>query len=290
MLVAPLFIYCISLGIQFRSLSILRHIILKYQKKWLGNLVLVISLIIILMQHFYYFINTQDAQLETVGLFLLANSFVIYAITLCIDLAFTKFDFATKNLINRVNYDSLTKVLSREVIFAKCEYELARAIRLGEPISILTIDMDHFKEINDDFGHPIGDEVLIHSTNYCKALLRKIDLIGRIGGDEFIVFLPNTNTASAKKVAKKLKHKMKNIIHDLSIKTDRPISLSIGIASYDPYQYRNLSNPKSPKLLLKKLVDLSDKALYQAKKNGRNQYAVFVSTPSIFKIEKLTLP
>lgn len=290
MLVAPLFIYCISLGIQFRSLSILRHIFLKYQKKWLGNLVLVISLIIILIQHFYYFINTQDAQLETVGLFLLANSFVIYAITLCIDLAFTKFDFATKNLINRVNYDSLTKVLSREVIFAKCEYELARAIRLGEPISILTIDMDHFKEINDDFGHPIGDEVLIHSTNYCKALLRKIDLIGRIGGDEFIVFLPNTNTASAKKVAKKLKNKMKNIIHDLSIKTDRPISLSIGIASYDPYQYRNLSNPKSPKLLLKKLVDLSDKALYQAKKNGRNQYAVFVSNPSIFKIEKLTLP
>lgn len=290
MLVAPLFIYCISLVIQFRSISILRHIILKYQQKWLGNLVLVISLIIILMQHFYYFINTQDAQLETVGLFLLANSFVIYAITLCIDLAFTKYDLATKNLINRVNYDSLTKVLSREVIFAKCEYELARAIRLGEPISILTIDMDHFKEINDDFGHPIGDEVLIHSTNYCKALLRKIDLIGRIGGDEFIVFLPNTNTASAKKVAKKLKHKMKNIIHDLSIKTDRPISLSIGIASYDPYQYRNLSNPKSPKLLLKKLVDLSDKALYQAKKNGRNQYAVFVSTPSIFKIEKLTLP
>lgn len=150
--------------------------------------------------------------------------------------------------------------------------------------------MDHFKEINDAYGHPIGDEVLVRSTNYCKELLREIDLIGRIGGDEFIVLLPNTNLNSAKEVAERLQIKMKNLMNELSIKASKPISLSIGIACYDPKEWESSSIPSDSKQTLKHLIDSSDKALYEAKKCGRNQCIVAHENKSTTRMELLTPP
>ena len=186
-----------------------------------------------------------------------------------------------KNLNMKVKYDYLTKALSRNEILIKCEREINRANRTNTSISLLLIDLDHFKEINDSYGHPLGDEVLIRSTNYCKEILRDIDLIGRIGGDEFIVLLPNTDIHFAKDIAERIQLKMKNIINDLSVQMSYPISMSIGIACYNPRENYGSYRSTNSKKILKNIIEISDRALYKAKKYGRGQCIVAEDDPFI---------
>lgn len=285
-------IYVASAGIQIYAILIFKKLFITYQKKWLNNTILALGISIALIHHIYsYFKNAYAHQLNVSdSLFMLSNSLIFYAIILCIDHIFKRIRYQQQKLIHKLKYDPLTRALSRDEIMTKCERELARAARAGEPVSLLTIDMDHFKEINDAYGHPIGDEVLVRSTNYCKELLREIDLIGRIGGDEFIVLLPNTGLNSAKDVAERLQLKMKNLMNELSIKASKPISLSIGIACYDPKEWASSSYVGDSKQMLKHLIDSSDKALYEAKKCGRNQCIVAHENIPNSKMELSTLP
>lgn len=287
-----LLIYAASFGVQIFSISILQKIFISHQKKWLGSIVLILGISIALIHHIYsYFKNAYEQNLNvTDSVFMLSNSLIFYAIILCIDHIFKRIRYQQKKLIHKLKYDPLTRALSRDEILTKCERELARAIRTDEPISLLTIDMDHFKEINDSYGHPIGDEVLVRSTNYCKELLREIDLIGRIGGDEFIVLLPNTPLSSAREVAERLQLKMKNLMNELSIKASKPISLSIGIACFDPKEWVSYGNLVDSKQLLKHLIQSSDQALYEAKKCGRNQCIVSNKNITKLRMELSTLP
>ena len=279
-------IYLLSLGIQFHSLVLVRKTIIQYQKEWLSNLIFIIGFTIILINHFYSFFKNLNVTGVGIieGLLILSNSLIFYAIILCIRLITRLIGNKTKKLILKLRYDPLTKVLSREEILTHCERELARAIRSGETVSLLTIDMDNFKVINDTYGHPIGDEVLIRSANYCKELLREIDLIGRIGGDEFIVLLPNTDNESAQDIANRILSKMRNLVNELSIRTDKPISLSIGIAGFDPLHLKKSQKIFNPKRYLKKLIHSSDRALYEAKKCGRNRYAIASNYANNFKM------
>ena len=269
-------IYVASAGIQIYAILIFKKLFITYQKKWISNTILALGISIALIHHVYsYFKNAYAHQLNVSdSLFMLSNSLIFYAIILCIDHIFKRIRYQQQKLIHKLKYDPLTRALSRDEIMIKCERELARALRAGEPVSLLTIDMDHFKEINDSYGHPIGDEVLVRSTNYCKELLREIDLIGRIGGDEFIVLLPNTGLSSAKEVAERLQQKMKNLMNELSIKASKPISLSIGIACYIPAPLPCVSKSSDSKVMLKELIDSSDRALYEAKKCGRSRCIV----------------
>lgn len=265
----------VSITTQVVSIILFRNLFHNYQKEWLGNVILIFGFTVIAVHHLHSFLNSYNStSMPADALFMLANSLIFYAIILCIHLVIKRIDYKNKTLMHKLKYDPLTRALSREVILSKCERELARAIRTGDPVALLTIDMDHFKEINDAYGHPIGDEVLIRSTNYCKELLREIDLIGRIGGDEFIVLLPNTDIDSAKEVAERLQGKMKNLINELSIRASKPISLSIGIACYDAQQPGLAKYSANPKSLLKQLISLSDEALYEAKRSGRCQCVI----------------
>ena len=284
--VFALTIYLLSLGIQLHSMILVRKIIIQHQKKWLGNFILIIGLIIIFVHHiFSFFQNSYQIKANlTEGFFILSSSLIFYAIILCIGFITKQLGDKTKRLAHKLRFDPLTKVLSREEILTQCGRELVRAARSGEAVSLLTIDLDNFKAINDGYGHPIGDEVLVRTTNYCKELLRGIDLIGRIGGDEFIVLLPNTDSKSAQEVAYRILRKMENLVNELSICTANPITLSIGIATFDPKELTKSQKIFNPRRYLKTLIDSSDRALYEAKKSGRNQYVIASDYERTFKM------
>ncbi|MFC3609625.1 GGDEF domain-containing protein [Stutzerimonas tarimensis] len=152
---------------------------------------------------------------------------------------------------NRV---AMQQTLTREV-------ELAR--RHGQPLSVLMLDMDHFKSINDRFGHPCGDEVLKAVTTRLKSQLRNVDMVFRYGGEEFLVLLSNTPEKSAALVGQRLcqaVNSMEFCSHDGHL----PLTVSMGCASY-----------RVPETL-DALLARADSALYQAKRNGRNQMRLAV--------------
>jgi diguanylate cyclase (GGDEF)-like protein len=160
-------------------------------------------------------------------------------------------------------FDPVTGVANRRYFAEMVEAELSRSSRYGRPLSILMMDIDHFKEINDAYGHHAGDIVLQTVYETCKSVLREIDVVGRWGGDEFAILLPETRPATALKVAKRLRSAMQNAA--VSLETHLPLhfSVSIGCASRT-----GADND------LDTILNLADKALYDAKRTGRNRVCV----------------
>ncbi|NJK51336.1 diguanylate cyclase [Candidatus Gracilibacteria bacterium] len=158
-----------------------------------------------------------------------------------------------------VNTDPLTEVANRRALLLFGEREFERARRYRQSFSVLTIDIDRFKQINDTYGHDIGDRVLIYMTQIVTKSLRKADCFGRFGGEEFLAFLPQTLEDRAFQVAERIR----NRIAKASLKVEEKIvtiTVSIGIASYYP-------DDDSLDTILKR----ADLALYEAKERGRNQ-------------------
>ncbi len=162
--------------------------------------------------------------------------------------------------------DPLTKLFNRGVFFDYAHREFSRSRRNHFPLSILMLDIDHFKKINDSYGHLGGDFILIELAELLTQQLRGYDFISRYGGDEFIVTLPHTGLEQAKKVAEKLK----NVLEDHSFSFNEHslhITVSIGLAS--------LSDTPPPQSL-KQLISYADEALYLAKQKGRNTICTYM--------------
>lgn len=151
--------------------------------------------------------------------------------------------------------DMLTRVHNRHSFDIKIEEEYLRAVRYKVDCSLLMIDIDHFKEFNDSFGHPAGDDALRAVANILETEMRTHDFLFRYGGEEFAVILPNTSLNGAFVIGERLRRN----IQRASWK-ERAITISVGVASMD-------ENIKSPRDLLQ----ASDDALYNAKTNGRNR-------------------
>lgn len=166
-------------------------------------------------------------------------------------------------LEQRAYFDYLTALPNRRYFIEQAELELSRYHRYGKEFSLLMFDVDYFKRINDKYGHSIGDIVLQRIGKITRLILRDIDLIGRIGGEEFAVILPQTNITEATNVAKKLRiaiSKEKIIINEES---SFNFTASFGITCASKYE--NIED----------LLIQADLALYEAKNNGRNQICVF---------------
>ena len=159
--------------------------------------------------------------------------------------------------------DYLTGVSNRGHFVHEAELELARAIRYESAFSILMMDIDYFKHINDNFGHKAGDLVLKKLADLCRKTLREQDIMGRIGGEEFAILLPETSTTEAAEVAERLREAIAST--KVPIKNGLPIvfTVSIGIASLT-----------SPENNLDALLNLADKGLYEAKNSGRNKIGI----------------
>ena len=153
--------------------------------------------------------------------------------------------------------DGLTGVFNRRYFETRILEEIARAHRYENEVSVLMIDIDSFKQLNDEFGHLLGDEVLRRTSSMFTQHLRKSDIVCRYGGDEFAVLLPETTSEVAESVAEKLRRLCE--VHDFT-GVPRPVTLSIGVASL-PANGRNRDQ----------LIKSADQALYSAKQSGRNR-------------------
>lgn len=150
--------------------------------------------------------------------------------------------------------DPLTNLINRREILQILDVELERADRLGSELSVLMLDLDHFKKINDTYGHQMGDAVLVKAANILAETSRKTDFVGRIGGEEFVAIFPNTDYASAMNLAERYR---KNI-EDARLDEIR-FTCSIGLAEREKDEQRD-------NLMLR-----ADRALYQSKNTGRNK-------------------
>ncbi|SEI07916.1 diguanylate cyclase (GGDEF) domain-containing protein [Rheinheimera pacifica] len=162
----------------------------------------------------------------------------------------------TAQLEKMATTDELTELLNRREIMRLLELEVARADRQGAALSIMMLDLDHFKAINDSYGHQAGDRALKSAAETFKQQLRKTDFIGRIGGEEFLVLLPDTNISSACVLANRIRQALEQQTTDNSaIPT---CTASIGVTQY-------IASDD-----LHSLIQRADETLYQAKSNGRN--------------------
>jgi len=178
--------------------------------------------------------------------------------------AFFKIRDLEKQMRELAAYDSMTNLYNRGACLLALENTLRQTKRTQTDLNILYIDLDHFKKINDTYGHGVGDMVIKHFANYLKKSLRESDIIGRIGGEEFLVGLPGLKLDSGKSVAEKLRSGIANDSIMIDDSTTLHITISIGMSIYHHTEEINLRE------ILKK----ADTALYNAKNSGRNRVCI----------------
>jgi two-component system chemotaxis response regulator CheY len=166
-------------------------------------------------------------------------------------------------LANLTRHDPLTGLYNRKALYEIAQAELGRAVREGTATSLVMLDLDHFKAVNDHFGHAIGDQALRHVAKILLQSNRVYDYVGRWGGEEFLVLLPNTDLVEAAVVTERMRLNIEVI--PLRLPEGRVVELraSFGISSTDDTSF-----------LLETLLTQADKALCQAKASGRNRVCI----------------
>ncbi len=161
--------------------------------------------------------------------------------------------------------DSMTKLLNHLTFYEELYKETNRAVRYGNSLSLIMVDMDNLKQINDQLGHQAGDAVLVHIAEKISECIRDIDIAARYGGDEFAVILPNTSLADAMIVAQRLTEDVSTSPVRLN-GTSIQASVSIGVAQYDP------------SISADEFMNQADKALIDAKNAGKNRVQICQTT------------
>jgi diguanylate cyclase (GGDEF)-like protein len=162
--------------------------------------------------------------------------------------------------------DGLTGISNRRAIFERLRSEISRAVRENSPFCLIMLDIDHFKKVNDTYGHGAGDKVLVEIVNRIKSELRPHDDIGRYGGEEFLVGISKTDSKTSRVIAEKLRTcicKRPFQIEDRKI----DVSLSLGVVDFMPSRDNDIND------LLEAMIKAADIALYKAKEAGRNRVA-----------------
>ncbi|HLL11899.1 MAG TPA: diguanylate cyclase [Rubrivivax sp.] len=167
-----------------------------------------------------------------------------------------------RELERRALHDSLTGVLNRGAISQALDIELTRRSRTHAPAAVVMVDVDHFKQVNDTHGHATGDDVLREVARRMAAAVRPYDALGRFGGEEFLVVLPNCTAASACEVAERVRAAVAASPAALSGSGGGvPVTVSLGVACIESNSHETGHS----------LMSRADAALYRAKQNGRNR-------------------
>jgi diguanylate cyclase (GGDEF)-like protein/PAS domain S-box-containing protein len=166
--------------------------------------------------------------------------------------------------------DGLTETYNRRHFYEEAEKQLALAHRYQRPVAILMLDLDRFKQVNDTYGHRAGDEVLRHFAQICRETIRETDIIGRTGGEEFAILLPETELDSAFLLAERIRSSVESSALKFN-KAILPYSVSIGVAV-----------KAAEKMRIEELLSRADEALYQAKEAGRNRIRIHIAAHSEF--------
>jgi len=165
---------------------------------------------------------------------------------------------ARNHLEDISNHDYLTGIYNRRFMVEQASMILNLARRHDFPVSLIMMDLDHFKHVNDTYGHVKGDAVLIELVEAIRGMIRTTDVFGRYGGEEFIVFMPHADLEDSTRLAERIRWGVKNMrISDLTV------TLSMGVAVAGP-ETKGLED----------LIDRADVALYEAKDNGRDRVEI----------------
>ena len=199
------------------------------------------------------------------GIFLFGAVFVWQTIGLSLQ---TAADLQRISLLESENItDPLTKMYNRRYLDRRLDEEVARAKRYALDLSVIMIDIDHFKRVNDTYGHQAGDVVLSEMCRLVKEDVRDLDMVARYGGEEFLVICTNTPLAGTALVAERLRCLLESnpveVTDGSGVKQTLRISVSLGVAGYSA----KLDNQE-------KLIQAADQALYRAKSEGRNRVVV----------------
>ncbi len=218
-------------------------------------------------------INFINISANNSSIILFAESF-IFVLTLILFVAAIKFKkkIFDQDLENMALTDGLTSLYNRRYFDMFYENIFNQSSRYGIPLTLIMCDIDHFKKINDTYGHDKGDVVLKEIANILKSNTRKTDIAARFGGEEFMVCLPSTEITSALDVARKIKQ----MVLKIKMKDIKKVTVSMGVTFYRK-EFEN-----NPKELLKRLDDL----LYEAKKRGRNRIISEDHTGDIIEVEE----
>lgn len=186
------------------------------------------------------------------------------------------FDLIAKNsFLSEISAkDSLTGLYNRWYVLEKIDSEMNRALRHGYPMSVLMLDLDHFKQINDSYGHPAGDAVLKSVGLTLKESCRVYDVAGRYGGEEFCIVLPDTKVDGTNVVAERIRTRLESTQVPVgSGSKSINVTASIGIAGMDSVEANGVLSASA-------LVERADRALYAAKHHGRNRVELWAPSPS----------
>lgn len=167
--------------------------------------------------------------------------------------------------------DKLTSLFNRGYFEDRLKFEIEKSFQFKSELSLLIIDVDHFKDVNDNYGHPVGDKVLQLLSDHIRSVIRQTDIAARYGGDEFVVILPDTKPENAEIVAEKLRASVEAqefCVEDQCVK----FTISIGVAGIAEGQSTSFE----------KLVDFTDKSLFKAKAKGRNQVYMMALPSTLF--------
>ncbi|BAH75264.1 GGDEF domain protein [Solidesulfovibrio magneticus RS-1] len=206
---------------------------------------------------------------ELTAIVLFGNMLCLDALILCFPLldfmdAQSRLSQATQEIIERSKIDVLTGAYNRSHMQSRLHHHVSRCSSSGETFSLILFDLDHFKAINDTYGHVIGDRVLAQVGSQVKSSLRRYDELFRFGGEEFLVILPDTDANHACDIAERLRQEIANLLFDgPNISEQFRITSSFGIAS-------TTKATRSADILLQQ----TDAALYKAKAQGRNMVCV----------------
>ena len=167
---------------------------------------------------------------------------------------------------NMANYDTLTNLYNRRYFEEKLRVEAKRSFPNSKPISLIMVDIDHFKKVNDTFGHPEGDMILREIASLLKKSVREGDTVARYGGEEFILILPGASIEASSMIAERIRQSVESTRFDVR-KAQLNLSVSLGISSFPIHRASSDGE----------LIKMADQALYEAKRGGRNRVCVFSS-------------
>ncbi|NVJ62289.1 MAG: diguanylate cyclase [Gammaproteobacteria bacterium] len=165
-----------------------------------------------------------------------------------------------KQLYHEATIDSLTGINNRHHTYQIATHALEKASRYQTALSFMMLDIDHFKQINDTYGHPVGDKVLRQLAQILKNDIRAVDTVGRVGGEEFCIVLPEIKLKNATDMANRIRVNVENFNWQ-ELGLSNPLTISIGLTKFEEDT-------------LDSLIKKADTALYQAKEQGRNRVAV----------------
>ena len=210
------------------------------------------------------YFNIVDALLSVpISLCLLIGIFGIYR-------SMTKYASDSEFITAMAQIDPLTGCFSRTELNFRLQTELKRAQRSGSPLAVCELDIDHFKYVNDHYGHHVGDAILSMLATCAKSQLRASDILGRVGGEEFVIVMPETDATEGFAVAERLRQHVESYGFNVeSVSTPLHITISLGLTSYIARE-----NNANPETISSSLLKQADLAMYTAKRNGRNQVCV----------------